>query len=528
MKCLLLSLALAFSVAPGSGDRAETAQDPLSLRENRGKQIYVRGTSPSGKEILAYLGESSLELPGSSMPCANCHGLDGRGKPEAGVTPSNLTSEALTKPYGLTHPDGRKHPPYTERGLESAITRGLDPAGNKLSTVMPRYSMTRDDLADLIAYLGRLGKDTDPGISDNRITIGTAVPAKGALAEMGQAVRAVTAAFFDELNGQGGIYNRRIELKVAETSGTPSAARSDIERLLAAEPVFAMTGAVIPGSEREVVPLMAEKEVPLIGPFTLYPQTGFPLNRQVFYLLSGIEGQARALVHFTTGKPELKNSGMAIVFPQSELNTSVVQSLNDQAKKDGLGSMQDYSYTAGQFVAAGVVKQLRQRSRDLVFFLGNSEEALALMKEADKTGWFPNIILLGAGGGAEVFDAPAGFNRRVFVPFATSPADQTPESIREFRALSEKYRLPAHHVAAQLSAYTAAKILAEALRRAGRDVSREKLIQALEGLYEYPTGLTPSITYGPNRRVGALGAYVVTIDLETKKFAPVGRWINIE
>ncbi|HEV8485483.1 MAG TPA: hypothetical protein VGV87_18210, partial [Blastocatellia bacterium] len=112
LKCLLLLAALAFSVGPDAGGRAgATSQDPLSLRESRGKQIFVRGTSPSGKEILAYLGESSLELPGSSMPCANCHGLDGKGKPEAGVTPSNLTSEALTKPYGLTHPDGRKHPP---------------------------------------------------------------------------------------------------------------------------------------------------------------------------------------------------------------------------------------------------------------------------------------------------------------------------------------------------------------------------------------------------------------------------------
>jgi ABC-type branched-subunit amino acid transport system substrate-binding protein len=521
--------ALAFSVGPDAGGRAgATSQDPLSLRESRGKQIFVRGTSPSGKEILAYLGESSLELPGSSMPCANCHGLDGKGKPEAGVTPSNLTSEALTKPYGLTHPDGRKHPPYTERGLEFAITRGLDPAGNKLSSVMPRYSMSRDDLADLVAYLGRLGKETDPGISENRIVIGTAVPSRGALAEMGQAVKAVTTAFFEDLNGQGGIYNRRFELKIAETSGTPAATRTDIERMLAAEPVFAMTGAVIPGSEREVVPLMAEKEVPLIGPFTLYPQTGFPLNRQVFYLLSGIEGQARALVHFAATKPDLKNPGMAIVSPQSEFNTSVVQALNDQSKRDGLGPMQDYNYAPGKLDAAGIVRQLRQRSRNVVFFLGTSEDALSLMKEADKSAWFPYVVLLSAGGSAEVFEAPAGFNRKVFVPFATSPADQTPESINEFRALAEKYRLPAHHLAAQLSAYTAAKVLTEAFRRAGRDVSREKLIHALEGLYEYPTGLTPAITYGPNRRIGALGAYVVAIDLEKKQFVPVSGWISID
>jgi len=529
LKCLVLLAGLAFSVALDSRGRAEaTRQDPLTLRERRGKQIYVKGTSPSGKEILAYLGESSLEVPGSSMPCANCHGLDGKGKPEGGVTPSNLTWDELTKPYGLTHPDGRKHPPYTERGLEIAITRGADPAGNKLRSVMPRYSMSPDDLADLIVYLGRLGKDADPGISENRIVIGTAVPASGALAEMGQAVRAVTAAFFDELNGQGGIYNRRFELKIAETAETPAATRANIDRLVTTEQVFAMTGAIIAGSEREIFPLMAEKEVPLIGPFTLYPQISFPLNRQVFYLLSGFEGQARALVHFMAKKPELKNPRVAIVSPQSEINTNVLKALNEQSKKDGLGPLPSYDYTPGQFNIAGTIKQLIQTSRDVVFFLGSGEEALSFMREADKSAWFPHIFLLSPNGSAEVFGAPVGFNRKVFFPFPTSPADQTAEGIGEFRALAEKYHLPAHHLAAQISAYSAAKVLAEAFRRAGKDVSREKLIQTLEGLYEYPTGLTPAITYGANRRIGAMGAYVVTIDLEHKQFLPASGWIDID
>jgi hypothetical protein len=66
------------------------------------------------------------------------------------------------------------------------------------------------------------------------------------------------------------------------------------------------------------------------------------------------------------------------------------------------------------------------------------------------------------------------------------------------------------------------------LKRAGKDVSREKLIQVLEGLYEFRTGLTPAITYGPNRRIGAMGAYVVTIDLKKQQFVPVGGWINLD
>jgi ABC-type branched-subunit amino acid transport system substrate-binding protein len=81
-------------------------------------------------------------------------------------------------------------------------------------------------------------------------------------------------------------------------------------------------------------------------------------------------------------------------------------------------------------------------------------------------------------------------------------------------------------VAAQISAYSAAKILVEALKRAGKDVSREKLIQILEGFYDYSSGLTPPITFGPNRRVGAMGAYVVTVNLKEKQFLPASGWVE--
>ena len=527
LKCLLSLACLAACVPLSCAALASvTVQNPLTPSESRGKQIYTRGTSPSGKEILAYIGDSSLEVPGSTMPCANCHGLDGQGKPEGGVTPSNLTWEALTKPYGLRHADGRQHPPYTERAIELALTRGLDPAGNRLLPVMPRYVMSKEDLADLILYLKRLGKDRDPGISETALVIGTTVP-NGALAEMGQAVKAVITACFAELNSQGGVYNRRFELKVIETAETATAKRANLERLLTDEQVFALTGAFIAGSEKELIPLIAQHEAPLIGPITLYPQTEFPLNRQVFYLLSGVDGQARALIDFVAKKPEFKPAGVAVVYPRNEIIGVVVKAIEDQSKKNGLSAPQTYDYAVGSLNVAEAIKQLRPVGREVIFFLGGSEESLSFMREADKLGWYPYILQPNASGGTEIFKAPPGFNGKLFFSVPTLPADQSAKGLKEFFALAEKYKLPNKHLAAQFSAYSAAKILAEALKQVGRDVSREKLIQALEGFHQYSTELTPAITYGPNRRIGALGAYVLQIDLKEKRLAPASGWIEL-
>ena len=167
------------------------------------------------------LGE--IDVPAATLSCAGCHGLRGEGKTEGGVTAGALTWSHLIKSYGHTHPTGRKHGPFNESSFALAVMSGTDPAGNQLLVAMPRYRMSPAQMADLISYLKRIEDDRDPGLTEAAITVGVIVPAKGALAETGQAVRAATAAYFADLNKRGGLYNRRIELKVAETGETPAA-----------------------------------------------------------------------------------------------------------------------------------------------------------------------------------------------------------------------------------------------------------------------------------------------------------------
>lgn len=82
---------------------------------------------------------------------------------------------------------------------------------------------------------------------------------------------------------------------------------------------------------------------------------------------------------------------------------------------------------------------------------------------------------------------------------------------------------PSHSVT-RYSTLAAAELLKEGLKRSGRDLTRESLIESLEGLYQHQTGFTPLISYGPNRRIGARGAYIVALNLEKKSLVPVGGW----
>ena len=500
----------------------------LTQQERRGKQIYLKGISFSERPIKAFVGDASMEVPGNSFPCANCHGYDGQGRPEGGIIPSNITWEYLTKSYDIAHPGGRRHPAYTDGSIMRAIIDGIDPAGNRLAVAMPRYLMSQEDIADLVSYLRRLGEDADPGLTGTSIRIGTILPLSGSLAEMGLEMKGVMMAYFEDINNQGGIYGRRVELQVSGTSENVSGTFADARHLVRDEGVFAIVGSFTAGADKEIAQLADEEGIPIIGSYTFFPQVGHPLNRYIFYLFSGLMDQARLLVDFASQKFKIRDPRIAIVYPESRILLEVTGAIEGQARKYGWNSIARIGYPKGRFEAGEIAGKLQGGDADFVFFFGSGGEGIRLLKEAEKFNWTSNFFLSGPLAGKEVIDAPLSFKDKIFLAYPTLPSDLTREGVIEYRSFLERHKLLPRHPAAQISAYCAAKILAEGLKIAGKDLSREKLVDVLEGFYNFDTGLIPRITYGPNRRIGALGAYIVSLDLENKRFIPVSGWLTPE
>ncbi len=331
--------------------------------EERGRSLYMEGTSPSGGEIVAVMGAGgeAVEVPASAMPCSSCHGRDGRGRPEGGVTPSDLTWDSLTRPYGVTHPSGRKHPPYDERSLKKAIAMGMDPAGNSLHVAMPRFRMSHQDMADLISYMKTLGHETDPGVTDTAIRIGTVLPPSGPLSSMSKAVREALAARFEEADS---LWGRRIEIRTLELSGPPQGWPVQVKDFLGREEVFAVAGAFFAGADRELAGVFEELEVPVIGPFSLHPSE----NRYVFHLSPGLEDQMQALRRY--------------------------------AKTEGL--------------------------ENPVIFTGSGPAAVSLLREAEARGTRgnrPTLLATGAAADSALLAAPAAFDGRIFVAVPALPGE---------------------------------------------------------------------------------------------------------
>jgi ABC-type branched-subunit amino acid transport system substrate-binding protein len=370
-------------------------------------------------------------------------------------------------------------------------------------------------------------KPNDQGVSDSVITVGTLLPAKGVLASMGTGVKALLVAYCDELNSKGGINGRKLEVKFVETGETPAGTKANLERLVRDEHVFALLAPITAGAEKEVYALSKEQGLPIVGPLTLYPDTGPPINRYSFYVSSGLDTHVRAFVDFAMSIAAMKSKNFGVISTGGDRNVSVVNSIKDQLKKSGSASDPGiYPITSGRTDAPEFVKQVRAASPGVILFLGSQDDASLFLKESARSNWYPDVYLAG-GAGSGIFDLPLGFDGKIFLAIPAAPSDQTDFGISLFKSLANKYNIPPQHRASQVLALAAAQVFAEGLARAGKNLTRETLITSLESLSNFTTGLTQPISYSPTRRIGAQGAYVIKVDLKAKSLVPASDWLPI-
>jgi ABC-type branched-subunit amino acid transport system substrate-binding protein len=492
----------------------------LTPEQERGRRIYVDSVSPSGGEIVAVLGQG-VEVDASAVPCATCHGRDGKGRPEGGVTPTDITWANLTKPYGVVHPTGRRHPPYDDKLMKRSLALGVDPAGNELHVAMPRYRMSHQDMADLAAYLKTLGETADPGATDDAVRIGLLPPPPGPLEGMGQAVRSALEARFAEVNAAGGLYGRRLELTPLEVGSgeRPAAVAAALER----GRVFAVVGAFLTGTDAGLAAVFQDQRVPLLGPFILHPREDLPLNRYVFHLLPGVDAQAAALVRFArrdAGAGEPRPAVLAAGEPELD---AAVEAVGKAC--EGWAPPTVLRYGRRSFSPGELAGKLAAGKADPVLFLGSGGEAAGLARALEAMGWHPRLLVTGLAADAGLLAAAARYGGRIYAGLP-APAEAGPEAAERYRALAAARPLSTDHISAQLSALAAAEVLIEGLKRAGRALERESFIETLENLRSFETGYAPPVTFGAGRRLGSRGAYVYAAD-PTGRLAS-GIWISAD
>ena len=529
LAALLLTLVSGFSFPRFAAAAGEPL--PLSPEEARGKRLFLVGESGSGGEISAVMGAGGPEtaVPGATLPCGSCHGRDGRGRPEGGIAPSNITWDSLTKPYGSGALLGRTHPPYDEKSVKRAVTLGLDPAGNPLNPTMPRYRMSLDDMADLIAYLKRVGNEPIPGVSATTVRLGAWL----APGEPGTVTRALLDASVAEVNKRGGLYGRKLELATETLTGDATERTRIAAAFLDRTPVLALVAPELsgaPGSDVALAELLEQREVPAVGTISLFPPADADLDRQAFYLLASPADQARALVE-TLAKETVRPAFALVASDAAEISPLADAVVSETERRTyAPAENRRYSATAGPndpWVEA-TARDLAAKNVAAILHLGPARDASALLLALDRLGSRPRLLALGAFADRTLLDLPVGLAAGVRLAFPVRPIDPASSDAAEWRALAAAHKLTAGDLGTQATALAAIKLFVAALEKVGRDLTRDHLIATLETFERYDTGVSPPLRFRPGKRMGARGAYLVKLDVVTKGFAPDGDWIDLD
>ncbi len=123
---------------------------PTSDLAERGAIIFNIGSDPNGQPI-PYTGGMMMRAA-----CASCHGANGQGLHTPMFVSPNITYRNLTDPTGMVEPDGGHGMKYTDDLIRRAVTHGIDPDGQSLDPVMPRWQLTDAEWSALLAYLKTL------------------------------------------------------------------------------------------------------------------------------------------------------------------------------------------------------------------------------------------------------------------------------------------------------------------------------------------------------------------------------------
>jgi len=499
---LVLALALLAGLAGGA------AALPLDASETAGKRLYREGLSASGEAVMARVGAAGIVLPATRLPCAGCHGADGRGRPEGGLQPPDLSWSRLSSVHGQQQVNGRNYPAYSDAALARAIQEGQDPAGNRLNPAMPRFVLSMNDQRNLTAYLKRIAEDQDPGLDAGSVHLGTLLPGSGPLAEEGATVAALLEGCVQRINAAGGIHGRQLRLSIIDPGPDQASAEQALGRLIDEEHVFALVAPLAPALGPTLATRLESAGIPLIGAVSLLGDA--QSSRQIFEPLPGLREQLIALAEHARERLQVLQGPTLITYPDEPGQQRVAQHLRDHLQANAWQDVRVQPHDPAQ-------EALPPGFRS-IFYLGSGAAFSRFARQLQDAGQAPYLFAVASQVAGDLLQVPEGFSRRVFLAYPFIPGDWTPAGRQALGEVRLAAGLGGQYAVLQVGAFSSMLLLGEAMKQSGRDISRDKLVRALEGLHDVATGLTPPMSFGPGRRLGLSGAHVVTLELPEQRF----------
>jgi branched-chain amino acid transport system substrate-binding protein len=339
----------------------------------------------------------------------------------------------------------------------------------------------------------------ETGVTEQEVAVGQFAAFSGAAAQLGQRMRAGIEAHFKAVNAAGGINGRRLKLVARDDGYEPDKAKGAVKALIEEDKVFALIGSVGTPTGIAAVPILTEAKVPLIGMFTGAQALREPHNRNIFHVRASYFDETERIVqHLTT----LGIKKIAVFYQNDAYGKAGLEGVERalakrQLKLVGTSTVERNSVDVSKAIAA-----LLPAGPEAIVQVSAYKSCAAFIKQARAKGWggqFFNVSFVGSKALAdELGDAGNGvvISQVVPFPYASNSAVVREYQQRMTQAGDKEFDF------SSMEGFLTAKVFTEGLKRAGRNPTRESLINAMETMTEYNMGGF-TVNYGPNNHQGS-------------------------
>ncbi len=315
---------------------------------------------------------------------------------------------------------------------------------------------------------------------NNKIILGQSAAFTGPAAELGIQFHQGARIWFDQVNAQGGVAGKTIEIKTLDDGYEPDRCAANTQKLIS-EDVFALFGYIGTPTSLAALPLLSKAQVPFIAPFTGAMGLREPFNKQVFHLRASYNDETALIVK------QLTNLGLkkiAVFYQNDAYGKAGLDGVTLALDKLGLKPVATATVERNSVDVAAAVRTINAAGPDAVVQISAYKSCAAYIRAARKAGFggtFFNVSFVGTQALAdELGKDGAGVVVSQVMP---SPYSLARPIAREFSEAVKKAGGNAQANFSSMEGYLAAKVVTEGLKRAGtRMNSREGLIQGIEAI----------------------------------------------
>ena len=343
------------------------------------------------------------------------------------------------------------------------------------------------------------------------LVIGQVAPLSGVLASTGHQMVVGGQIYFDAINAQGGIHGAKIRHVVVDDGYTVAETVRLTRDMLAQPAVVALFGFA---GTANVTQLLTEGVLEAGGAAMVAPYTGGeslrnPFNPWIFHVRAGYADEAEHMVQQVT---TLGMDRIAVMYQDDGFGKAGLQGVKSALEKRNLKLAVAAGYERNTDKVEEAVKLIKASDAQAIIMISVNKSTAAFIKLYRLNGGRAQLYNISVVDPAELVKLAGlknahglGISQVVPYPYGANMA-----VVREYQMLLKKYAPNELVNYTSFEEFLGAKVLVEALRRAGPNPTRAKVIKSLETMDKFDTGGV-TVNYSPVNRLGSRYVEVTVI-----------------